>query len=72
MQHRNKNAGYFIALIGLMLATGHVCPAFAQETDTELPKNSLYLELGGNALIYSLNYDRILGDVVSLRAGIGY
>lgn len=34
--------------------------------------NALYLELGGNALIYSVNYERFLGDEFSVRAGFGY
>ncbi|MDG1477308.1 MAG: hypothetical protein P8Q14_09185, partial [Vicingaceae bacterium] len=38
-------------------------------------KNSIYLELGGNAVFYSVNYERIIvtTDIVhlSLRAGYG-
>ena len=35
-------------------------------------ENSIFFELGGNALIYSINYDRLLDPHWSLRAGIGY
>lgn len=31
--------------------------------------NSINLELGGNALLYSLNYERFLGDEMSVRVG---
>lgn len=34
--------------------------------------NSIYLELGGNGLIYSLNYDRLVTESMGVRAGIGY
>lgn len=34
--------------------------------------NSLYIELGGNALAYSVNYDRIYDERYVFRAGIGY
>lgn len=30
---------------------------------------SIYLEIGGNALIYSINYDRLLSNNFGLRAG---
>lgn len=34
--------------------------------------NSIHLELLGNGLIYSLNYERIIIESLSARAGIGY
>lgn len=34
--------------------------------------NTVFLELGGNALLYSLNYERVLPSAVALRAGFGY
>lgn len=33
--------------------------------------NSVFGELAGNALLYSLNYDRMLSEFFSLRAGTG-
>jgi hypothetical protein len=35
-------------------------------------KNAIYLEGLGPALYYSLNYERILGDVVAARIGAGF
>lgn len=35
-------------------------------------QNTVYLELGGNALLYSVSYERILPSNVALRAGAGY
>lgn len=34
--------------------------------------NSIFIELGGNGGIYTINYDRIVSDNFSLRAGLGY
>ena len=34
--------------------------------------NTVFLELGGNGLIYSVSYERILPSDMSLRAGVGY
>ena len=34
--------------------------------------NSIYLEIGGSGFIYSLNYDRNLGNIIAVRAGFGY
>ena len=33
--------------------------------------NTIYLELLGNGLLYSLNYDRMVTDKISVRAGYG-
>ncbi|MEM8488309.1 MAG: hypothetical protein AAF564_22360 [Bacteroidota bacterium] len=59
----------FICLIAALF---FVLPTHAQDGAPPPPKNSLYLELGGNALAYSINYDRIIGDDFSVRAGIGF
>ena len=45
----------------------------SQRTDTRsepVPRNAFYVELGGNALIYSLNVDRLVTRHVSLRGGV--
>ena len=34
--------------------------------------STIFLELGGNAFFYSLNYERVLPSDVALRAGFGY
>lgn len=45
-------------------------PARAQ-AGTRTAHNALYLEGLGNAGLYSVNYDRRVGDVLALRAGVG-
>jgi hypothetical protein len=35
-------------------------------------RNSLFLELGGNGGIYTVNYDRVVNERFSVRAGVGY
>jgi hypothetical protein len=47
------------ASVTLILSSG-----FAQN-------NTIYLELLGNGLVYSLNYDRMVTDNISVRAGYG-
>ena len=34
--------------------------------------NTIFLELGGNALIYSLNYERVLPSDMAVRVGFGH
>ncbi len=34
--------------------------------------NAVYFELGGNAIIYSINYERFLTQDISARIGVGY
>lgn len=46
-------------------------PAAAQAPVTPFAaKNSVYLEVGGNALLYSVNYERLLIGNLSARVGI--
>ena len=47
------------ASVTLILSSG-----FAQN-------NTIYIELLGNGLLYSLNYDRMVTDKISVRAGYG-
>jgi len=35
-------------------------------------RNSIFIELAGNGGIYSLNYDRVITEQFSIRAGFGY
>ena len=42
------------------------------EPETKEPQNAIYLELFGNGLLYTLNYERLVFDVFYLRAGGGY
>jgi hypothetical protein len=42
-----------------------------QEVKTQA-SNSIFLELGGNGLLYTVNYDRLLAQDYGFRVGIGY
>jgi hypothetical protein len=65
---------YILSFICLFLAV----MAFSQKSDTlKLPKNSLSLELGGNACGFgSINYERLFQVsnkvYISARVGVGY
>jgi hypothetical protein len=39
---------------------------------TRTAKNGLFVELLGNGLFYSLNYERFVTDDIAIRGGIGY
>jgi hypothetical protein len=43
-----------------------------QEQTERVAKNSVFVELGGNAGLYSLNYERFFSDDVGLRLGLMY
>lgn len=49
-----------------------VAPSGAHAQGGRTAFNTVFLELGGNALFYSLNYERVLPSDVALRAGFGY
>lgn len=62
-------------------ATPSTAPPSLFESDAAPPstidpvrtaKNVLYVELLGNGILYSLNYERFLTDDVALRVGLGY
>lgn len=55
-----------LALLALLLVPG---AARAQEAPAAVARNAYYLELGGNALIYSINYERLLADRIAGRVG---
>lgn len=54
-----------LASVALLVAAGLPEQAHAQNYS----RNSVYLELGGNGLLYSVNYDRRFTDHVAGRAG---
>lgn len=56
----------FLFLIGVAV------PAHSQINSREIPQQSVYLELGGNGLIYSLNYDFVFQSNWGVRLGGGY
>ena len=41
----------------------------AHNPDARVRRNAVYLELGGNALIYSINVERLISPHVSIRGG---
>ncbi|MGM0558522.1 MAG: hypothetical protein ACQEVA_19205 [Myxococcota bacterium] len=43
--------------------------ALAQDVDEPSPRQSVYLELGGPGIAYSVNYERFIGPHWSIRAG---
>ncbi len=62
----------FVLTTALTLLAVLAAAPEAQAQDAPLPKNSFYVELGGNAVLYSINFDRVVSDPFSLRAGIGF
>ena len=54
-----------VVLVGLVPSAGHT-----QAMRTA--HNAVYLELGGNGLLYSVNYERFMAPNVSLRGGFSY
>lgn len=44
----------------------------AQQSSTDYSKNTVYTELGGAGITYSLNYDRRVTENIALRTGINY
>lgn len=62
------------ALLSFVLVI--VCPQRTQAQETtfnnDFARNSVFLELGGNGLLYSLNYDHKFFDHASARIGAMY
>ncbi|MGE5402263.1 MAG: hypothetical protein ACM3S2_17835 [Ignavibacteriales bacterium] len=42
------------------------------QDSTQRKGNIVYLELGGNCMVYSLNYERMFTNELSFRAGVAY
>lgn len=63
-----------VALVALVLAPAALAAQGpGADVDRPIPApNAAYFELGGNAILYSLNYDRRLRDRLSARIGIMY
>lgn len=61
-----------LVLFSLILSVG-LCTIHAQPIEKpstyEIPQQSVYMELGGNALFYSLNYDVLFKNGYGLRLG---
>jgi hypothetical protein len=73
---RNKNLYFFILFLSILF---NLKAAFAQDSiiieKSRSPKNLVYLELGGNAFFYSINYERIIfyrtNKMFTIRTGVG-
>lgn len=59
-----------ITTVALVYSIAFTFTTFSQ-TSISTKQNQLYLELAGDGLIYSLNYERLLSENFSLRAGFG-
>lgn len=63
----------FLYIISLLFLVGSLSSnkslAQAKKTSPQYAKHSVYLELGGNAGLYTVNYDRKFTDHFSGRAG---
>lgn len=60
-----------LSIILAILNITHQNNLSAQTQQSADRVNQLYLELGGNGLIYSVNYERFLSDNFTLRGGFG-
>jgi hypothetical protein len=48
-------------------------PVVADSVDTtRRALNAVFIEFGGNGIVYSVNYERFISQDFSLRAGVGY
>lgn len=58
-----------LTILSILITSSH---SNAQNSNTTYKQNQVYLELLGNGLVYSLNYERLLSENFTLRAGFGY
>src|SRR5437764_9374142 len=78
MRHRQPRlpqGGTMIRLIALIACLAVLPLAARADLDVTGPRtarNTVYLELLGNALVYSLNYERFVTNDLNLRVGIEY
>jgi hypothetical protein len=56
----------FVAIVGSLIMLAQT------NSRAQNKQNQLFLELGGNGLIYSVNYERLLSENLTLRGGLGY
>jgi hypothetical protein len=71
---------FSVATVLAALVFSFTPSVYAQETPKEAPYvptsrtavNTIYAELLGNALSYSLNYERMIQDNIGLRIGVSY
>ena len=61
---RTRAAFVLVALLAL--------PSWAQAQQVKKANNAMYVELGGNGLWYSMNYERLVQPSVAFRLGLSY
>lgn len=59
-----------LAVVLMIVCLCGTAPATSPTSPTS--QNSVYLELLGNGLLYSLNYDRLITESIGLRVGVSY
>lgn len=70
-----KTVARLVPILSLLAAFSVAAPgADAQQIPTEetspTARNAFYIELLGNGLLYSINYDRLFADQISGRVGV--
>jgi hypothetical protein len=63
---------YFISVLIFVFVSNAFGQIPERPNTYEIPQQSLYLELGGNGLIYSLNYDVLFKSGYGIRLGSSY
>src|SRR6185436_16775119 len=61
---RTHAAFVLVALLAL--------PSWVQAQQVKKANNAMYVELGGNGLWYSMNYERLVKPSVAFRLGLSY
>jgi hypothetical protein len=59
-----------LVMLTLLSLLGPAGTAAAQARALPSAPNAVYLELAGNGLLYSLNYDRLLAPKIAARVGV--
>ncbi|MFY7998246.1 MAG: hypothetical protein ACOVSW_06555 [Candidatus Kapaibacteriota bacterium] len=63
---------FFVCLAGSVAQTQDSTQVPLKVSDKRLAQNTVFLELFGNSLVYSINYERTVSQNFSLRAGFSY
>ncbi len=63
---------FVLLLVGLLTHQAQAQEVIATNDDGSFARNSVFVELGGNALLYSVNYDHKFFDHASARIGAMY
>lgn len=60
-----------ICVVFLCCTEAHAENSYAEEYEYEIPKNAIFLEAGGSALLGSINYERMISNSIGVRTGYG-